>query len=157
MMTRLTNNHIEFAEHIRNELSKPFSMDSCVVFSAFPSLGTGHFSIQLVDNSNPFLLVRQWNQDLGDSYALGIYNLDNVKIDEKKIKILDQDLFTIRDLIHADLGVKELKAIILDGVDFELRVIRQGQTNIYHWRTKAQISGKTNALIEKLVDVAGLQ
>jgi hypothetical protein len=157
MKTRLTNKYLDFEEHIRNELSKPFSADSCVVFSAFPSLGTGHFSVQLVGNSNPFLLVRQWTQALGDSYPLGIYNLDNVKIDEKKINILDKDFFTICDLIHADLEVKESKAIILDGVDFELRVIGQGRTNIYHWRTEEQISSKTKDLIEKLVDVAGLQ
>ena len=77
--------------------------------------------------------------------------------DEKKINILDKDFFTICDLIHADLEVKESKAIILDGVDFELRVIGQGRTNIYHWRTEEQISSKTKDLIEKLVDVAGLQ
>jgi hypothetical protein len=157
MKTRLTNKYLEFVEHIKGELSKPFSTESCVVFSVFPALGTGHFSIQLVDATGRFLLVRQWNQDLADSYQLGIYNLDNVKLDERKLSISDKDLFIIRDLIHSDLDVKETQAIILDGVDFELRVTRENKTDIYQWRTEEQISDKTKNLIKKLVDVAGLQ
>lgn len=157
MKTRLTNKYLEFVEHIQGELSKPFSADSCVVFSVFPALGTGHFSIQLVDATSPFLLVRQWNQNLADSYQLGIYNLDNVKLDERKLSMSDKDLFIIRDLIQSDIDVKETQAIFLDGVDFELRVARENKTDIYHWRTEEQISDKIRTLIKRLVDVAGLQ
>jgi hypothetical protein len=157
MKTRLTNNYLDFTEHIQRDLSKPFSTDSCVVFSVFPSLGTGHFSVQLVDTTNPFLLVRQWNQDLRDSYRLGIYNLNNVKIEEKKLSVTDEDLFTIRDLIHAGIEVKESEAIILDGVDFKLRITGPKTTGNYHWRTREQISNNTMDLIEKLVDMAGLK
>lgn len=157
MKTRLTNKYLELVEHIQRELLRPFSADSCVVFSVFPALGTGHFSIQLVDATSPFLLVRQWNQNLADSYQLGIYNLDNVKFDERKLSMSDKDLSIIRELIDSDIDVKETQVIILDGVDFELKVASENRTDIYHWRSEEQISSKTKALIKKLVDVAGLQ
>lgn len=154
MKTQLTNNHLDFAKHIEGELSKPFSANSLVVFSVFPSLGSGHFSIQVIVEDSPFLLVRQWDQDLGESYQLGIYNLDNVKINEERIKLSNKDLQAIQELAGADIAVKELKGMILDGVDFELAICRQGKTKVYHWRTEEQISIETKALIEKLVDMA---
>jgi len=69
----------------------------------------------------------------------------------------DKDLFLIRDLIHSDIDVNEIQAIILDGVDFELKVARENKTDIYHWRSEEQISDKTKTLIKKLVDVARLR
>ena len=157
MKTRLTNKYLDFVKHVEGELSKPFSAYTRVVFSVFPALGSGHFSIQLVEEANSFVLVRQWNQDLGDSYQLGIYNLDNVKIDEKKLSISDKDLRTIIDLAKTDIVVKNLEAIILDGVDFELKIMAVEKTEAHHWRTEEQISTKTKELVKKLVDVASLQ
>jgi hypothetical protein len=157
MKTRLTNKYLDFVEHVESELSKPFSFDTRVVFSVFPALGSGHFSVQIVQEANPFVLVRQWNQDLRYSYQLGIYNLDNVKIEEEILGISDKDLRTIIDLAKADIEVKDLETIILDGVDFELKIKEVEKTEVYHWRTEEQISTKTNELVKKLVDVAGLQ
>jgi hypothetical protein len=85
-MERLTNKYSDFVKHVESELSKPFSSDTRVVFSVFPALGSGLFSVQLVEEANSCVLVRQWNQDLGDSYQLGIYKLDNVKIEEEKLR-----------------------------------------------------------------------
>jgi hypothetical protein len=50
-----------------------------------------------------------------------------------------------------------LKAIILDGVDFELKVKTEEKTEVHHWRTEEQISTSTKELVMKLIQVAGLQ
>ena len=156
-MERLTNKYSDFVKHVESKLSNPFSSDTRVVFSVFPALGSGHFSVQIVEEENSFVLVRRWNQDLGDSYQLGIYNLDNVKIEEEKLSISDEDLRTIIDLVETNIEVKDLKSILLDGVDFELKVRAEETFHVHHWRTDDQISTKTKELVRKLVDVAGLQ
>ena len=122
MKTRLTNKYLDFVREVETELTKPFSIDSEVIFLVFPSLGSGHFSIQLVETQTPFLIVRKWNQDLGESHQLGIYNLDNVRVDEDRVEISAGDLLTLRNIKTVDKGVKELNGIILDGVDFKLIV-----------------------------------
>jgi len=156
MKTRLTNNHLDFVKHIEGELAKPFSPDSIIVFSVFPSLGSGHFSVQVIVGDYPFLLVRQWDQDLAESYQLGIFNLDTIKINEERVNLSDIELKTIQELASVDMKIEELKGLILDGVDFKLSISRQGNTKAYHWRTEEQISIETKGLIKKLVDVAGL-
>jgi len=157
MKTRLTNNYLDFVKHIEVELSKPFSAESRIVFSMFPALNTGHFSIQLIDGDSPFLLVKQWIQDLHDSYQRGLYNLDNVRIWEQRISISDKDLLTIRSLAEASIEIKELDGIIIDGVEFELRINIPGKANIYRWQTDRQISNGIKELTKKLVDIAGLR
>lgn len=157
MNTRLTNNHLDFVKHIEAELSRPFSANNFVVFSAFPSLGSGHFAIQVIAGDQPFLLVRHWEQDLGENYQLGIYNLDNVKIDEGRVNLSDKDLYAIQELASLDIKVEPLEGIILDGVEFQLTICKQGKTSVYHWRAEVQISTDTKRLIMKLVDMAGRQ
>jgi hypothetical protein len=157
MKTRLTNRYLDFVKHVESELSKPCSTDTRVVFSVFPAFGSGHFSVQIVEEANSFVLVRRWNQDLGDSYQLGIYNLGNVKIEEEKLSLSDKDLATIIDLVMGDIQIEDLKAIILDGVDYELKINSGGKTEVHCWRMEEQISGRTKELVRKLVDVAGLQ
>jgi hypothetical protein len=64
------------------------------------------------------------------------------------LTISDKDLKTIIDLVKTDIEVRDLKAIILDGVE---------KTEVHHWRTEEQISTSTKELVMKLIQVAGLQ
>jgi len=153
MKPRLTNKYLDLVSEVERELMKPFSIDSEVIFLVFPSLGYGHFSIQLVETQSPFLITRRWNQDLGESHQLGIYNLDNVRVDEDRVEISGGDLLTLGNIKTVDKGVKELNGIVLDGVDFKLIV--RGQE--IHWRTSEQISIELTGLLNKMVSMAGLQ
>jgi hypothetical protein len=157
MKARLTNSYIEFVKHVEEELSTPQSANSRVFFSAFPSLGCGHFSIELVEEDCPFLLVKQWDQDLGESYHLGIYNLNNVKITEKKVSLSDKDFLIIQELVNTDIIVEILKKIVLDGADLKLRINRQDKIEEFLWRTDEQISNVALALIKKFVNLADIK
>ena len=156
MKSRLTNSYFDLVKQVECELSKPFSNNSLVVFSVFPSLGRGYFSIQVVEELIPFIVIRKWSQDLGDSSHLGIYNLDNLKIEEEKMNISDEDILSIRAITKTGMWVKDLSEIILDGVDFELRVTRPAKVETYHWRIEEQISVEMKELVRKLIDIAGL-
>lgn len=153
MKTRLTNKYLDLVSEVEKELIEPFSIDSEIIFIVFPSLGCGHFSIQLVEDQKPFLIVRRWNQDLGEGHQLGIYNLDNVRVDENRVEISRDDLLTLRNINSVEKGVKESNGIVLDGVDFKLIVRGQG----IHWRTSEQISNELTELLNKMVSMAGLQ
>lgn len=151
MSTRLTNKYLDFISHVETELTKPFSGDSEFIFTVFPSLGSGHFSIQLIEADEPFLLVRQWSQDLGEGGRLGIYNLDSIIIDENRVLVSSDDLSAIRAIKTFDVQIKDLNSIILDGVDFSLIV--RGQR--FRWKTDSQISADLKALFKKIVELAG--
>ena len=153
MSTRLTNKYLDFISHVETELTKPFSAASEIIFAVFPSLGSGHFSIQLIETDEPFLLVRQWSQDLGEGGRLGIYNLDSITIDENQVLVSSDNLSAIRKIKTTDIEIKDSKEIILDGVDFGLIV--RGQR--FRWRTDSQISADLKGLLEKMVEVVGLQ
>jgi hypothetical protein len=152
MSTRLTNNYLDFVSHVQTELANPFSADSEIIFAVFPSLGSGHFSIQLIETDEPFLFVRQWRQDLGEGGRLGIYNLDSIKIDEHRVVVSTDDFYAIRNIKTLNIQITDLNEIILDGVDFELIVRKQ----IFRWRKASQISVELKGLLEKMVDMAGL-
>lgn len=153
----MTNSHIEFTKHVEGELSTLQSARSIIFFSVFPSLGCGHFSIELVEEDCPFLLVKQWDQDLGESYRSGIYHLNNVNISQKKVSLSNKDLLVIRELVETDIIVEKLKKIILDGADIKLRINRQDKIEEFHWRTDEQISNRVLALIKKFVNLTGIK
>lgn len=153
---RLTNSSSEFIRWIEGELSRQFASDSIIFLVGFPSLGSGHFSIELLKANQPILLVRQWNQDIGFGYQLGIYNLSNVKISEERKNLSDGDLLIIQELIKADIKVEEPKGIILDGIDFRLKINYQGKITEFGWKLDEQISIKTKILIQRLIELAGI-
>jgi hypothetical protein len=153
MKTRLTSKYSEYINCIEAELTTPFSIDSNVIFSILPSMGSGHFSIQLIEAGRPFLLVRHWNQDPGQNIPLGIFNLDNIKIDEDQVEISADDISILRNIKTIDIEIKDLDGIILDGIDFKLIV--NGQQ--FQWRASEQITMELQQLLSKMIDLAGLQ
>lgn len=116
-------------------------------------LGSGHFSIQLVELETAFLLVRQWNQNLGQNTPLGIYNLNHITIEEKQIILSTNELSTLKKIKSARKKVKSLNSIILDGIDFILIV--SGQE--IHWKTSEQITVTLKKLLNKMIALAKLQ
>lgn len=153
MKTRLTNNYLDLINHVETELTKSRSANSEVIFSVLPSLGSGHFSIQLIEADKPYLLVRQWNQDLGQSIQLGIYNLDSVIINEKEIQLADDDLSMLRNIKKSNIEIKDLSRIIVDGVYFRLTIGGQD----FDWGTSDQISIELKEVLNKMLIMAGLQ
>lgn len=153
MKPELTTSANELIKRVESKLSIPFSDDWSLYFSIFPSLGTDHFSIQLIEEVIPFLIARQWKWDQDTSYPLGIhiYDLNSIHIVERKIPLSSSDYSLISEIKTTDIRTKELNGIVLDGEYFHLMI--EGKE--YHWRMRYQISKELSDLLNKLIELAG--
>jgi hypothetical protein len=154
MKPALTTSGNEFMKRVASKLAIPHSDNCTLFFSVFPSLGTDHFSIQLIEEERPFLIARQWKWNQNTSYPLGvhIYDLNNIRIDERKIPVSSEDYTSISGIREMEIIVEELDGIMLDGNNVKL-VIGQEE---YCWHTDHQISTELQGLLNKLIDLAGI-
>lgn len=153
MKPELTTSGNEFMKRVRQKLLVPFSGDSTALFAVFPELGTGHFSIQFVEEAVPFLLARQWNYYGGHVYPLGIhiYNLSAITIAEKRVSLTAEDVAAIRRIQLLDLEVEKSNSVMLDGVSYTLIVGK----NTLQWKMIDRVSQELENALQKLSDLAG--
>jgi hypothetical protein len=151
MKTRLTTDYSEYIKKVELKLMNPFSGDTRILYSMFPELGNGHFSIQLIEAKQPYILFRQWVQDLGESARLGVYHLQNISIEEKIINIPASDYHEMYALADSEIEISAMKGLMLDGANHYLVIFRQ-QPRRFHWQDDGQIGAKTKELVSRLLD-----
>lgn len=149
MKPKLTTSGNEFMKSVESKLSTPFSEKCAVFFSIFPSLGTDHFSIQLIEEELPFLVARQWKWNQNTAYPLGvhIYDLNNIRIEEQKTVLSSEDYLIIAKIKEMEITVGELNGIMLDGERVQLII---GDRE-YTWNMSHQISPELQGLLDKLI------
>jgi hypothetical protein len=151
MKLELTTSGNELVKRVELKLSAPFSGKCTLFFAVFPSLGTDHFSIQLIESEIPFLVTRRWIVDFRNDYPLGVYNLNDIQIEEKQVQLSFAEYEKICEIIPTAIIIEDLKGIILDGEYFHL-ILDEKE---YHWRMMYQISEELCNLLNKLMDLAG--
>jgi hypothetical protein len=151
MKIRLTPHYSEYIKKVELKLTNPFSVDTRILYSMFPEKGNGHFSVQLIGSRQPCMILRRWTQDLSMNIELGIYQLNNISIDEKMIDISPSHYQEICSLSDSNMEVNDIKGIMTGGADHSLIIFRQPPRK-FHWKDDAQIGGTTKELVDRLCD-----
>ncbi|MGV3611328.1 MAG: hypothetical protein ACO1N0_10290 [Fluviicola sp.] len=153
MKSKFTTSGTELIRQVKAELFAPYSEKSSLLFTCFPALGLGNFSIQFIEEVKPFLIVRQWRPE-NSSYSLGVhlYDLNNTYIGEKRIALSEEDCSWIREIKNCDLSIGRSDGIMLDGAEYSLTL--QGKT--VSWTLIDIISPELENALKKLSAVSGL-
>ena len=153
MKPKLTTSTTHLINQVQLELTAPFSDRCTLLFAVKPAVGMGHFSIQLIEEESPFLIVREWRPDRQTSYPTGIFDLNDVYIGERRLVLLHADYAFIQGIKDLDRGVKKSEGIVLDGADYSLIV---GDETI-RWTLADQLSPELDAALSKLCALAGFE
>lgn len=112
-------------------------------FSEFPSIAGFPYKIVLVesDNGTIFSKFRQWDTKYDfDRWDQGIYNLDRLRIlsETKILSESDTNIFRkwLFELDSEELpqSIKDEKAIVLDGSDWEFGICLENTKVDYQWK-----------------------
>jgi hypothetical protein len=98
---------------------------------------------------NRKLIYRNWQYTKQNSRNnFGIFNLDDIKVDEKELYISLNKIFEIQNLLKLELTLNITKKIILDGVRYELTDFKTEQT--FKWKLEEEINYNMKQLTEKI-------
>ena len=152
MKPKFTTKGTELIRQVKAELFAPYSEKSSLLFTCFPALGLGNFSIQFIEENQPFLIVRQWRPE-NSSYSLGVhlYDLNNIYIGERRIALSEEDCSWIREIKNQDLSVQKSDGIMLDGVEYFLTL--KGET--VSWTLIDSVSTELGNALNNLCVLAG--
>ena len=152
MKRKLTSKGTELIRQVQSELTAPFSDQCVLLFAVCPALGIGHCSVQFIESESPFLIAREWKPEREDNYPLGIHDLNNIYIGERRIALSKEDAAFIREIKHLDLGIEKSSGIMLDGANYSLRI----EEKTIRWTLIDTISAELENALKQLTDLANI-
>lgn len=93
---------------------------------------------------NRKLIYRSWK--CSEKNNFGIFNLDNIRINEEELSISLNRIFEIQNRLKADLSINKFKGIILDGMDYELTDFKIKRR--YEWKLDQEMNSNMKELIK---------
>ncbi len=159
MKSRITTDYLLFFKEVESRLNERFSTDSVLLYSALPTIGPGAYSIQVVQEQDPFLLVRRWDTEyMSNNQVSGIYRLDGIVMREDRIDLSQDNVDRLLDpRILNNIAIRDHDSILLDGVIFGLSINTGQWTGTFSWDLPKQLNPTTIQLIEMLHELAGVE
>jgi hypothetical protein len=154
-MSTLTTNQKEFLKKVRSGLDEPINEYTRLVFKMFPALPYDSFAIYYSNLYTSHLVVKIWDSKKdNERYNLGIYDLSEISISRKVIKLThDQSVF-LDKLITSDLFVNQLDGFVLDGADYSLTIFDEKKMAAASWKHESQINNNVVILTDRLSELA---
>ncbi len=152
MKPKLTANGTELINQVQSELTARFSDQCVLLFAVRPALGIGHCSVQFIESETPFLITREWKPEREDNYPLGIHDLNNIYIAERRIALSTEDCKFIHEIKNLDLTIEKSNGIMLDGANYLLEL----EEKTIGWTLIDGISAELENALKQLTDLAGI-
>jgi len=157
MKSRITTDYLLFFKEVENRLNQLFSSDSVLLYSALLTISPGAYSVQVVNEQNPFLLVRRWDTEyMSNNQVSGIYSLDGIVMREERIDLSQNNVNKLLDpRILNNIAISDHNKILLGGVRFYLAFCTKNQSNTYSWQLSEQLNKAVQELIGTVHGLAG--
>jgi len=159
-MSRITTDYLLFFKEVESRLNERFSTDSVLLYSELPTISPGAYSIQVVQQRNPFLLVRRWDTEYtgNNQQVRGIYRLDDIVMREEHIELSQDVMDSLLDPhILNSISINAHDHILLDGIIFGLTISTAQRTVSFNWDLPKQLNHPAIQLIGMLHELAGIE
>ncbi len=147
-------------KEVESRLNERFSVDSVLLYSTLPAISSGAYSIQVVREQNPFLLVRRWDKEyMWDNQQVpGIYRLDGIIMREKGIDLSQDNVDRLLDpRMLNNIAINDHDRILLDGIIFGLSINTAQRIGSFTWDLSEQLHHAASHLIGVLRELAGIE
>ena len=151
----LTTDSIKYYSEINRLLTSEFGVNWTPLWNyceMTAMLIEGHSWTFLIKNGleNRKLIYRNWkSSEQNSKNDLGVFCLEDIKVDEKELSISLNEIFEINNLLKSDLTINRTKKIVLDGVRYELTDFKTRCK--YQWKLEEEINSNLKQLIEKII------
>ncbi len=152
MSGRITNNSYQYQLELKARFISPFNSDTRIIYSVFPAFYEGNYSLQLIDEDEPYILVRKWKQDISNSSHLGIYKPDDISFEETQINISKEQRDKLLEIAERKLIANGLETVMLDGVTFDL-IIYGKENQKLTWQLPEQLNNQALKLTNQLEEL----
>jgi len=105
------------------------------------------FSVTQTNKNQGELILKIWDAKFDNSrFDKGIYNLDRIAINKKKVELNTKESDIINRLLESNLELTNWKGIVLDGLFCQFEA--KGKRLV--WNINEEINGKLNELVKLL-------